>query len=254
MEIKKQKNEKECGLHVVEYFIRKLCHKRVSISTLRQKVEFSDKGISLQQLTKLAKEYQLEIKSFEVTANDLFESNPKKEFIALVNTNGYNHFVICKINLGKVLIKDSANGKMEKSYDEFSQCFVNVVSFVERIDAQEVIKKQKNIPLELAKPKLFFIGSIVVLMSTTLMFISTIFTKLILDKVLPHHLNDMLVFSVIVFIIVAAMRVVCMVLKGIVVKRIQNLYEIELTKVFVNKIFSSNNDINKYTQNDILRR
>lgn len=86
-----------------------------------------------------------------------------------------------------------------------------------------------------------------------MMFISTIFTKIVIDKVLPHHLEDTLVMVTIMFSFVAFLRVINMLVKSIVIKRLQNIYEFELLNAFKQKLFTASR-LDRFTQNDILRR
>lgn len=85
------------------------------------------------------------------------------------------------------------------------------------------------------------------------MFISTIFTKVILDKVIPHHLENTLVLMTIMFSFIACLRVINMLIKSIIIKKLQNSYELELLNVFKQKLFTASK-LDRFTQNDILRR
>ncbi len=262
MNIKRQKNEKDCGLHVIEYFIRKEFKKHVRIDKLKAQVSYTDHGISLSELTRLAKNYKLEIRSFEVKQKDLVEANVTKEFIALIDSSGYNHFVVAKMHGETVSLKDPSKGSYDLSHEEFFKCFKGIVAFAEKATEQVGLSsaslsvKPKNIKWATFghKPLLFSIGTVSIVLSVVLMFISTIFSKVVLDKILPHHLENTLILMSIVFGLVACIRALNMLIKAIAIKWIQNLYEFELLQLFKQKIYTANDQLGKFTQNDILRR
>lgn len=91
------------------------------------------------------------------------------------------------------------------------------------------------------------------MLSIILMFVSTIFTKIIIDKILPHHLENTLVMVTLLFSFIACVRVLNMLIKNIVTKRIQNIYELELLSAFKQKMFTASK-LDRFTQNDIIRR
>lgn len=93
----------------------------------RQKIQ--REGFSLLDMKRFLEAHGFEADGFEAPLNQL--ASAAIPAIALVNENGYNHFVVVKgVRDGRVLVGDPAGGTRSLAQAEFESIWVNQILFV----------------------------------------------------------------------------------------------------------------------------
>lgn len=130
----RQKHDLSCGAAalatLMKYFYAEKTHEKQIIDAI---FEFGDKkkiqkeGFSMLELKKYGQRQGFVVKGFRVTDPKKLEKL-KIPAITLINTRGYNHFVVIKgVKNGQVYIADPAFGNNSKSLDAFAKTWSNVI-------------------------------------------------------------------------------------------------------------------------------
>ncbi|WP_027120720.1 Mbov_0121 family peptidase domain-containing ABC transporter [Mycoplasmopsis lipofaciens] len=264
MKIQKQIDQKDCGLYVLQYFIKKYTKSRLDIDYLKMIADYGADGISLSSLASIAKKYNLNLESYYGDFESLYSLHQSNFPIAiLINKDGYLHYVIIeKIQNKTFFIQDSALGKKIKiSEEELKPNFKNVVIFVNKMQntTNWEIGKVNKISNKISD---LFVGNkytypllISSLISLFLTFGSTFFVKIVFDNILPNFLKTNLIIIFILFVWINVLRFFNQYLKNIITKKIANKIEISLTNSYFQKLNNcSLNELNKLTESDYLKR
>ncbi|WP_027332742.1 Mbov_0121 family peptidase domain-containing ABC transporter [Mycoplasmopsis gallinarum] len=261
MKITKQNDIKDCGLHVLKFFIKKLQNKDVDINYLKINSSYNENGINLFNLKELAKKFELNMTSYSCDF-EILKTLPKDDFPigVLINRDSLNHYLIIKnIDKSKVHFYDSATGKIEKlKHNEFKNIFQNVVFTVEK---EKKWTKNENYKLS-DKTKDLLIGNklsifyfLLAILNLILIFTSTFFVKIIFDVLLKTKEISILLQVFACFLSLNIIKIINSLVKNVAIKKEQNKIEWEITKNFIQKINSlSVNNLSKLTKSDLLRR
>ncbi|OAB49064.1 Mbov_0121 family peptidase domain-containing ABC transporter [Mycoplasmopsis gallinarum] len=261
MKITKQNDIKDCGLHVLKFFIKKLQNKDVDINYLKINSSYNENGINLFNLKELAKKFELNMTSYSCDF-EILKSLPKDDFPigVLINRDSLNHYLIIKnIDKTRVHFYDSATGKIEKlKHNEFKNIFQNVVFTVEK---EKKWTKNENYKLS-DKTKDLLIGNklsifyfLLAILNLILIFTSTFFVKIIFDVLLKTKEISILLQVFACFLSLNIIKIINSFVKNVAIKKEQNKIEWEITKNFIQKINSlSVNNLSKLTKSDLLRR
>ncbi|RCT49764.1 bacteriocin ABC transporter ATP-binding protein, partial [Ureaplasma urealyticum] len=110
MKIVQQTSDNECGVCVINMLANYYHNKTIDKNLVLQKANLTKNGLNLQDLENLANEFSLDAQSFQCSFQELIDEKINDYFIALINRNGLNHFVIVKyFNKGFFRIYDPAN-------------------------------------------------------------------------------------------------------------------------------------------------
>ncbi|MGY5139190.1 Mbov_0121 family peptidase domain-containing ABC transporter [Mycoplasmopsis gallinarum] len=261
MKITKQNDIKDCGLHVLKFFIKKLQNKDVDINYLKINSSYNENGINLFNLKELAKKFELNMTNYSCDF-EILKTLPKDDFPigVLINRDSLNHYLIIKnIDKTRVHFYDSATGKIEKlKHNEFKNIFQNVVFTVEK---EKKWTKNENYKLS-DKTKDLLIGNklsifyfLLAILNLILIFTSTFFVKIIFDVLLKTKEISILLQVFACFLSLNIIKIINSFIKNVAIKKEQNKIEWEITKNFIQKINSlSVNNLSKLTKSDLLRR
>ncbi|WP_278999116.1 cysteine peptidase family C39 domain-containing protein, partial [Ureaplasma parvum] len=128
MKIVQQTSDNECGVCVINMLANYYHNKTIDKNIILQKANLTKNGLSLQELENLANEFNLDAQSFECSFEELIDEKINDYFIALINKNGLNHFVIVKnYNKNFFRIYDPENKIYELNNEEFKKIFLNII-------------------------------------------------------------------------------------------------------------------------------
>ena len=128
MKIVQQTSNNECGVCVINMLANYYHNKTIDKNIILQKANLTKNGLSLQELENLANEFNLDAQSFECSFEELIDEKINDYFIALINKNGLNHFVIVKnYNKNFFRIYDPENKIYELNNEEFKKIFLNII-------------------------------------------------------------------------------------------------------------------------------
>lgn len=262
MKITKQHDIKDCGLHVMQFFVKKYTKNDVSLSYLKLKANYGKDGISLAGLKDIASEFNLVFDTYKVEINNLF-SIAKVDFplVCLIKEDGLQHYLILeKIHRDVFYFQDSRVGTSIKIHrDQFEKIFTGYISFV-YLDENKVIKNEQFVIDNKLKSLInidstSFVLIISALLSTLLAFGSTFFIKLVFDFVIPNNLLKTHIILFVAFLWVNFVRFSNNFFKNTLTKKLSNKTEIAIKDAFFRKIQSvSLDELNRLDRNEILKR
>lgn len=256
MKIKKQIDQKDCGLNIIQAIYHHHYDEWLNLEDLKQIANLSSQGLNIASLVDLGQKFGFAMEAFEVPF-DILEKEVEF-FIALVKIENLMHYVVFRFVDNYFWIWDSRLGKKIKmNKQDFQKIYAGIVITF------KPTQKIKHHPYSFKKHwEYLFKNStlilwliVILLISAILAFSSTLFSKIIFDQVLPNFLKNVLTTLTIAFIFLALWRVLNQFLKHYFTKKLVNIIEIDLTyQYFKNYSYGYLKDIDKLTLSDHLRR
>ena len=256
MKIKRQNDIKDCGPIVIQAIHKKYYDEWINLNQMKLKVDYGSKGINVKNFISLASHYGIESEGYKVDVDSIIKAMPNKYIVGLIDSDGMNHYVLFKYHKEKIHIVDSIKGNYSMSVFEFKKIFTEMIITFERgkytpeeIDITHPMKYlSKNWNL------IAWISCSLVL-SIIFVFVSSLFMKIILDKIIPGKLNSSLAIISLSFAFLAILRAMNKIFRLFLVKKLSLQIERDLTFTYFEKIRDSGyKDISKITINDNLRR
>lgn len=256
MKIKKQEDIKDCGPLVVQAIHNLFYSKWIDINEIKLKVDFGDKGVNIKNLIDLMQEYGIKGDAYEASIETIASSKSKDSMVGIINSEGMNHYVIFQVKRKKVHISDSIKGNYKMSIEEFEKIFQNKIIVFEKSDYKPKKINLKH-PIRYLSKNYNFIGWITIslLLSIAFTFISSLFMKIIMDKVIPGKLQSTLLIVCLSFSFLAILKSINKLIRAYLIKRLTLQIEKDITFNYFNKLnYSKYMDLSKITLNDNLRR
>ncbi|PAF55284.1 Mbov_0121 family peptidase domain-containing ABC transporter [Mycoplasmopsis agassizii] len=257
MEIVLQEDVKDCGLAVLDSFHNFFYDIHLDINLLKKQVNYGKQGISISELKNVASKYGLALESYKSNFQSLYKINSKEKYIALVQKQGIQHYVIIeKITKTKIHYLDPFDGKNIVSAVEFENIFLNILISVSiGIKKTNEVKINKSLFSELKVGKYFLFIFISILINSVFTFLSSFFLKLIFQSSAIDNNTETLLTIGLIFIWIIVIKVISNFLKNYLVNKSANNIEYTISKNFVNKILNINNlDYSKMDYYDYIRR
>ena len=255
MKIKKQTDVKDCGLVLIQTLNHHYFKKWVPINLLKQQASYGSKGINISNMIELANLYGVKLEAFNVEYKTLLKNSNKDYFITTIENDGENHYVLVKIKK-KVHVYDPIKGKYVLSLEEFKEIFGSVVITIkEGIYEKRDIKLKSPLRFILTNPSIISWLIISIVLTTAISLTSSIFMKIILDKVLPGALTNTLNILVISFLWIGFLKIAISMMKTYMMKKL--LLNVESTinlKYFQKMKRASIKDLTRITTIDHIRR
>ncbi|WP_434337121.1 Mbov_0121 family peptidase domain-containing ABC transporter [Mesomycoplasma conjunctivae] len=255
----KQKDLKDCGLAVLQSIFHHFYHKNLSINKLKDKAYYSHDGINIVNLERLAKDFGIILDSyggdFPTLQNLEFNNRP---IIILIKNNQLSHYVLLlRITKKYFYIMDPLIGKRKISVTDMQKLFANVVIFANKdsnFPKNSTKKNWYNIWFFLESKTNWYLLFLIFLIALS-NFISSLFLKTIVDKVLPEQNISLLAQTTIFFLWIILWRIIQEVFKKIYTHKI----ELKIEKDIFDRFFSSlqkgkNYQLLKLDNHDYLRR
>ncbi|MCK5806924.1 MAG: ATP-binding cassette domain-containing protein [Mycoplasmataceae bacterium] len=256
MRIKKQTDVKDCGVNVIQSLHHHYFKQWKNLNQFKHKVKYGEKGINIKNLISLGLDFGIEMEAYEVDVDSISHNAKGEIFVGIVESQAMMHYVIFKINNDKVYITDPMKGNYTLSVFEFKKIYKGMAISVEKTDYIDTNIDITNPMKYLAKNATIVSWIIItIIISITLIFISSVFMKILMDKIIPGGAKNMLTILAISFVFIAVIRSVNILLKSYLVEKLTLNIDKELTYLFYNKLSSSSSaDMMKLTNNDKLRR
>lgn len=133
MKVFLQKDLKDCGLAVLQSIYHFFYDKKLSINSLKTKAFYSNDGINIANLERLAKEFGIILESYGGPYENLKTLEIVKPTIILIKTGDLNHYVLLtKVKKSKFEIIDPLKGKVKIKAETMAKIFQNVVIFAQK--------------------------------------------------------------------------------------------------------------------------
>ncbi|MBG0730937.1 Mbov_0121 family peptidase domain-containing ABC transporter [Mycoplasma sp. 'Moose RK'] len=259
MKIFLQKDSRDCGLAVIQSIYHHFYDKKLSINSLKTKAFYSHDGINIANLEHLAKEFGIILESYGASYDNLKSIDLAKPTIILVKTGEINHYVLLVKNTRRFFhVIDPLKGKIRIRNEVMAKIFQNVIIFAQKdLDYNKNSKKSNSwnnwwFFLE-AKSNwyllfLFFITAVS-------NFVSSLFLKTVIDKVLPQQQISLVLKVCLFFIWIAFWRVLQDLFKKTYIQKIEMQIEKDIFDRFFNALKSGKNfQLLKLDNHDYIRR
>ncbi|WNM15136.1 Mbov_0121 family peptidase domain-containing ABC transporter [Mesomycoplasma ovipneumoniae] len=259
MKVFLQKDLKDCGLAVLQSIYHFFYDKKISINSLKTKAFYSNDGINITNLERLAKEFGIILESYGGPYENLKTLEIVKPTIILIKTGDLNHYVLLtKVKKSKFEIIDPLKGKIKIKAETMAKIFQNVVIFAQK-DPEYKRSKAKD---KSWNNWWFFLESksnwyLIFLFFITAVsnFLSSLFMKTIIDKVLPQQDIGLVIKVSIFFAWIVIWRILQDIIKKIYIHKIELKIEKDIFDRFFNALKTGKNfQLLKLDNHDYIRR
>ncbi|MHA0315588.1 Mbov_0121 family peptidase domain-containing ABC transporter [Mesomycoplasma ovipneumoniae] len=259
MKVFLQKDLKDCGLAVLQSIYHFFYDKKISINSLKTKAFYSNDGINIANLERLAKEFGIILESYGGPYENLKTLEIVKPTIILIKTGDLNHYVLLtKVKKSKFEIIDPLKGKVKIKAETMVKIFQNVVIFAQK----DPEYKRSKIKDKSWNNWWFFLESksnwyLIFLFFITAVsnFLSSLFMKTIIDKVLPQQDIGLVIKVSIFFAWIVIWRILQDIIKKIYIHKIELKIEKDIFDRFFNALKTGKNfQLLKLDNHDYIRR
>ncbi|MEG3826219.1 cysteine peptidase family C39 domain-containing protein [Mesomycoplasma ovipneumoniae] len=259
MKVFLQKDLKDCGLAVLQSIYHFFYDKKLSINSLKTKAFYSNDGINIANLERLAKEFGIILESYGGPYENLKTLEIVKPTIILIKTGDLNHYVLLtKVKKSKFEIIDPLKGKVKIKAETMAKIFQNVVIFAQK----DPEYKRSKIKDKSWNNWWFFLESksnwyLIFLFFITAVsnFLSSLFMKTIIDKVLPQQDIGLVIKVSLFFAWIVIWRILQDIIKKIYIHKIELKIEKDIFDRFFNALKTGKNfQLLKLDNHDYIRR
>ncbi|MDW2923207.1 Mbov_0121 family peptidase domain-containing ABC transporter [Mesomycoplasma ovipneumoniae] len=259
MKVFLQKDLKDCGLAVLQSIYHFFYDKKISINSLKTKAFYSNDGINIANLERLAKEFGIILESYGGPYENLKTLDIVKPTIILIKTGDLNHYVLLtKVKKSKFEIIDPLKGKVKIKAETMAKIFQNVVIFAQK----DPKYKRSKIKDKSWNNWWFFLESksnwyLIFLFFITAVsnFLSSLFMKTIIDKVLPQQDLGLVIKVSLFFAWIVIWRILQDIIKKIYIHKIELKIEKDIFDRFFNALKTGKNfQLLKLDNHDYIRR
>lgn len=132
MEITKQKSSLECGVCVINSFVKHYYNQNIKHEIL-DSANITDNGLSIYDFELLGQKYNLLIESFHCKDEELLDLNKNKYYVTIFNENNLFHYVFFKKQNNSFKIYDSAKGEYYLTKEQFIKKYINIIITIDKI-------------------------------------------------------------------------------------------------------------------------
>ncbi|MHA0312023.1 Mbov_0121 family peptidase domain-containing ABC transporter [Mesomycoplasma ovipneumoniae] len=259
MKVFLQKDLKDCGLAVLQSIYHFFYDKKLSINSLKTKAFYSNDGINIANLERLAKEFGIILESYGGPYENLKTLEIVKPTIILIKTGDLNHYVLLtKVKKSKFEIIDPLKGKVKIKAETMAKIFQNIVIFAQK----DPEYKRSKIKDKSWNNWWFFLESksnwyLIFLFFITAVsnFLSSLFMKTIIDKVLPQQDLGLVIKVSLFFAWIVIWRILQDIIKKIYIHKIELKIEKDIFDRFFNALKTGKNfQLLKLDNHDYIRR
>ncbi|WP_341493456.1 Mbov_0121 family peptidase domain-containing ABC transporter [Mesomycoplasma ovipneumoniae] len=259
MKVFLQKDLKDCGLAVLQSIYHFFYDKKISINSLKTKAFYSNDGINIANLERLAKEFGIILESYGCPYENLKTLEIVKPTIILIKTGDLNHYVLLtKVKKSKFEIIDPLKGKIKIKAETMAKIFQNVVIFAQKdpeYKRSKVKDKSWNNWWFFLESKSNWYLIFLFFITAVSNFLSSLFMKTIIDKVLPQQDIGLVIKVSIFFAWIVIWRILQDIIKKIYIHKIELKIEKDIFDRFFNALKTGKNfQLLKLDNHDYIRR
>ncbi|WP_337896420.1 Mbov_0121 family peptidase domain-containing ABC transporter [Mesomycoplasma ovipneumoniae] len=259
MKVFLQKDLKDCGLAVLQSIYHFFYDKKISINSLKTKAFYSNDGINIANLERLAKEFGIILESYGGPYENLKTLEIVKPTIILIKTGDLNHYVLLtKVKKSKFEIIDPLKGKLKIKAETMAKIFQNVVIFAQKdpdYKRSKVKDKSWNNWWFFFESKSNWYLIFLFFITAVSNFLSSLFMKTIIDKVLPQQDLGLVIKVSLFFAWIVIWRILQDIIKKIYIHKIELKIEKDIFDRFFNALKTGKNfQLLKLDNHDYIRR
>ncbi len=142
MEITRQNSPNECGICVINSFVKHFYNNSNKFEILNA-ANISENGLSIFDFENLGQKFGLFIESYECEWSEFVELKNNKYYGMLINKNQGMHYIIVYKKKDCLKIYDSDSGVFELQYNQFKEKFAGIIFDVSKLKVNIKYKSQK---------------------------------------------------------------------------------------------------------------
>ncbi len=204
----------DCGVAALAMISMYYGHE-ITLTKLRDICGTTVEGTSIGGLVKGAEKLGFTSRPIRISDNDFLDGNYTMPAIVHVLVDGRlpHYMVLTKIENNYVHVLDPAEGKRKIPKDEFLKDFDNIMILLkptENFVASMIDSKSslsKIVSMLMVHKKLFITAIAIGLILTLLGIVSSFFTKILIDEIIPNYLKDQLSVLCLIFLGVSLISV-----------------------------------------------
>ncbi|WP_322908587.1 cysteine peptidase family C39 domain-containing protein [Mycoplasmopsis felis] len=226
-----QKDKRDCGLYVFKFFLYKYFNEDIDINTLKRNIEYEKGGISLFKLIKLYKENNFDTQTFNCSNEELLKiNNDEFPLAVIVNRNNLKHMVLIeKIKDNNVYYFDPEYGtEMKIETEKFLENFDNLILKLSKIQIEYKLKQDNTLVFSKHKFVISFKLIFLYLLQFITSFIPALFSKYVLQILIPEKLKNELFIISMFFLIIF---IICSLIQVFIIR----IFENKLLNSYINK-------------------
>ena len=252
-----QTDEKDCGLIVLTSFFKKYYRKKLNINILKSKVNYSENGINIFNLTNLGEKIGLTLEALQGDFSSFLSLNIDEEIIALILNNNYYHYVIIENKDEEyVYLLDPAKGKIKLKLNDFKNKYLNIIITVNKngnIDEKYLMHEKLDLFSNNIWPIILML--IMSFLGQILLFGSTYFIKYILDEIIAKNNNEKTLSIFLFFGWVFLLRIINNYLNSLLEQKLSRKFQYDLLNLFFKKtIHGKSLSLQKINKSDYIQR
>lgn len=186
----------------------------VSITKIRDIVGTDIKGTNIKGIVEGAEKLGLEAKAIRVDREAFMSKFTLPAIAHIITDEGLSHFVVVhKIKKKKVVVADPAKGIVKYDHDEFFNIFDGVIVLMIPTSSFEKGKQKTSsifkmfINLLLPQKKLLVTTILASLALSIFGIVSSFFSKILIDEILPYNLKNSLYIYVFIFFMISIFQI-----------------------------------------------
>ncbi|WP_027121342.1 Mbov_0121 family peptidase domain-containing ABC transporter [Mycoplasma leonicaptivi] len=200
MEYLKQESDKDCGVYVLQHYLKNYEHINLTISDIKNNLNYSKDGVPISDLNTFVEKYNLTLNIYNCDIYEIIKlNNEYLPFGAIVNFQGNQHIVLVLNKDAKIIeYYDPAVGyKKKESINSFENIYQGMIVVFEKIDSNQEIKEEY--PLKTTSKNNTILGfvskySLIIFLILLLEFLINLtlpfVNKHIFHKIIPYELNN----------------------------------------------------------------
>lgn len=253
-----QEGNKDCGasclLSVVRYYGGNISKEKIidMTKTTKEGTTFYNIKEASNQIGLIAKSYKVEEieKIKEITS----------PFICQVSKNSSMHFIVVyKVNNNKLLIMDPAIGKVIMDIFDFNNIWTGYIMILEKVGILPDYKNTKCLNKEIIKvltnnKKIIIFIIILSIIVTLLSCLISLYSQIILDKVIDTEINNLIVITIAFFILLIIKNITNYIRNHLLIYLNQKLDTKILLTTFTKVILLPYNYYKNRTSSEVLSR
>ncbi|MGO1653021.1 peptidase domain-containing ABC transporter [Senegalia sp. (in: firmicutes)] len=186
----------------------------VSITKIRDVVGTDIKGTNIKGIVEGAEKLGLEAKAIRVDRKAFISKFTLPAIAHIITDEGLSHFVVLqKITKKKIVVADPAKGIVKYDHDEFFNMFDGVIVLMVPTSSFEKGKQKTSsifrmfINLLLPQKKLLVTTILASLALSIFGIVSSFFSKILIDEILPYNLKNSLYIYVFIFFMISIFQI-----------------------------------------------
>lgn len=208
-----QHDESDCAAAAVSSICR-FYGRDFTITKMREILCTDFNGTSVSGIVKGTEKMGFNVKAIKMKFEDITQEYTLPAIFHVTNTSGNNHFIVVyKIRKNKFYIMDPAIGYERRTYEEVEKIFTGVAILLVPKTEFEIVKQHKMSMWSLFKqimlPQKRLLLTVILMSAllTILGIVSSFFSKVVFDEIIPYQLKNTLLIYAGVFLFVGFIQI-----------------------------------------------